>query len=103
MKKAESQMPSMIYFQDNNTKSIVQKSQTSKPFEVKKRPQSPINVKEQYNLLDYTMAKESMNAQESTIKRKNSQPDSDAYNEFKSDDLYNTQNSKFKVRLSNFP
>lgn len=95
-KNTENQFPSMIHFQDD-AKEVLHKSQKSKPFVIKRnsKPRSPPQKVKVLEPLNNTVGNDSMNVQESTIKRQNSQEESDAFNEFKSDDFYNTHNSKF--------
>lgn len=86
-------------FQDYaNMDEIIRKSQTSKPFGFKKRTsqEARAEVKEDdFESLRKSSNKKSFRMHGSTVKRKNSQTESDIYQDLKSDILMQTHESKF--------
>jgi len=94
------QFPSMIQFNDYaDVNEISKQKQTSKPFGLKKRTSHAHRLESNndasFDPFRKSMGKESLNAQGSTIKRKNSQNESDILNEFKSEIMMGTKSSKF--------
>eukprot|EP00344_Euplotes_crassus_P011942 CAMPEP_0196994460 /NCGR_PEP_ID=MMETSP1380-20130617/749_1 /TAXON_ID=5936 /ORGANISM="Euplotes crassus, Strain CT5" /LENGTH=300 /DNA_ID=CAMNT_0042409835 /DNA_START=467 /DNA_END=1369 /DNA_ORIENTATION=+ len=97
--RIEEKAPSVVQFRDYaNMDDIIRKSQTSKPFGSKKRTSQDARIdiqKSNFNRLRESNDKKSLAVQGSTLKRKNSQTESDIYNDLKSDILMQTHGSKF--------
>lgn len=97
--RIEEKAPSVVQFRDYaNMDDIIRKSQTSKPFASKKRTSQDARIdiqKSNFNRLRESNDKKSLVVQGSTLRRKNSQTESEIYNDFKSDILMQTHGSKF--------
>mmetsp|Transcript_19584 Transcript_19584/g.17330 ORF Transcript_19584/g.17330 Transcript_19584/m.17330 type:complete len:259 (-) Transcript_19584:54-830(-) len=95
------QFPSMVQFNDYaDANDFRQQRQTSKPFGNKKRTSQQLGFQAKESAFDplrKSVGRESLNAQGSTIKRKNSQNESDIFNEFKSEIMTNTNQNKFST------
>lgn len=94
---AKNQFPSMVNFHSNLGNNEMMLGQKSKPFTMKKRSSQftpGFSQGNEFDPFENTLGQESLKAQGSILKRRNSQRDSEAFGEFKSDEFYNTHNSK---------
>lgn len=91
----------MMQFNDYaDINEVSHQKQTSKPsFGLKKRTSQALRVdpknESSFDPFRKSMGRESLNAQGSTIKRKNSQNEADLLNELKSEIMMNTKSSQF--------